>query len=79
MAGNNGWFGGILPNDNETGINYILTLSLDGLSFNDFATENGFWQPDGNTVNPNGGLDTPVFIDLTYDGVGETTEANVSR
>ena len=78
VAGNNGWFGGILPNDNETGINYILTLSLDGLSFNDFATENGFWQPDGNTVNPNGGLDTPVFIDLTYDGVGETTEANVS-
>ena len=78
VAGNDGWFGGILPNDNETGINMIWMVDLEGNAYTHYTTDNGFWQPDGNTVNPNGGLDTPVFIDLTYDGVNETEEANVN-
>ena len=78
VAGNDGWFGGILPNDNATGINHIWMVDLSGNAYTYYMTENGFWQPEGNTVNPNGGLDTPIFIDLTYDGVNETEEANVS-
>lgn len=78
VAGKDGWFGGILPNDNEIGINTIEIIGMDGSFINSYDTENGFWQPEGNTINPNGGLDTPVFIDLTYDGVDDNTEANVT-
>lgn len=78
VAGKDGWFGGILPNDNEIGINTIEIIGMDGIFINSYNTENGFWQPEGNTINPNGGLDTPVFIDLTYDGVDDNTEANVT-
>ena len=78
VAGKDGWFGGILPNDNEIGINTIEIIGMDGIFINSYNTENGFWQPDGNTVNPNGGLETPIFIDLTYDGVDDNVEANVT-
>ena len=78
VAGNDGWFGGILPNDNESGINYIAIVKLDGTSNTIYSTENGFWQPEGNTVNPNGGLETPIFIDLTYTSVEEGEDANVT-
>lgn len=77
VAGNDGWFGGILPNDLSEGINFIGISDLAGTVVNEYSTTNGYWQPDGNTVNPNGGLDTPIFIDLTYDGI-EETEANVN-
>ena len=78
VAGNDGWFGGILPNDSEDGINHIAIIGMDGNIFNEYNTSNGFWQPEGNTVNPNGGLDTPIFIDLTYTSVDEDEEANVT-
>ena len=78
VAGNDGWFGGILPNDSEDGINYIAIIGMDGNILNEYNTSNGFWQPEGNTVNPNGGLDTPIFIDLTYTSVDEDEEANVT-
>ena len=77
VAGNDGWFGGILPNNNEDGINMILVVDKDSYMVNTYSTENGQWYPEANTVNPNGGLDEPIFIDLTYDGVAEIEEANV--
>ncbi len=77
VAGNDGWFGGILPNNNEDGINMILVVDKDSYMVNSYSTENGQWYPEANTVNPNGGLDEPIFIDLTYDDVAEIEEANV--
>ena len=78
VAGNDGWFGGILPNDNENGINIIWILDMESYVINDYYTQNGEWLPEAQTIDPNAGLDEPIFIDLTYDGVEEqTTEANV--
>ena len=77
VAGNDGWFGGIIPNVNPNGINRILTWDLYSYSLNEYLTENGEWYPNANTVNPTNGLDEPIFIDLTYDGVEETVESNV--
>ena len=78
VAGNDGWFGGILPNVNPNGINRILIWDLYSYSLNEYLTENGEWYPNANTVNPTNGLDEPIFIDLTYDGVEEQeVEANI--
>ena len=73
VAGKDGWFGGILPNDNEYGINKILVFDITHYWFQDYYTAefNGHWNPDANTVNPTNGLDEPIFIDLTDDGVKE--------
>ena len=78
VAGNDGWFGGILPNDNETGVNSIWIYDINGFVENKFETQDGQWAPEANTVNPTNGLDEPIFIDLTYDGVEEQeVEANI--
>ena len=79
VAGNDGWFGGILPNDNEYGINKILVFDIRHYWFQDYYTAefNGQWYPEANTVNPTNGLDEPIFIDLTDDGVEEGMTANV--
>ncbi len=77
VAGNDGWFGGILPNVNPNGINRILIWDLYSYSLNEYLTENGEWYPNANTVNPTNGLNEPIFIDLTYDVVEETVESNV--
>ena len=77
VAGNDGWFGGILPNDNETGINFIQTVDLYDQNGNQYFTQDGHWNPNANTVNPTNGLDEPIFIDLTDDGVEEAVIANV--
>ena len=77
VAGKDGWFGGILPNDNETGINAIMIVDLESNIINTYDTEGGRWYPEANTVNPTNGLDEPIFIDLTYDGVEEAIETNV--
>ena len=77
VAGEDGWFGGILPNVNETGINFIATISLDSETIHFYYGENGQWAPEANTVNPSNGLDEPIFIDLFDDGVEETAAANV--
>ena len=78
VAGNDGWFGGILPNDNETGIIAILTSSIDFENINEYNSEDGQWYPEANTINPTNGLDEPIFIDLTEDGIEEELEANVT-
>ena len=77
VAGNDGWFGGILPNDNEIGVNAIWILDIESNFINEYNVEDGQWYPEANTINPNNGLDEPIFIDLTYDGVDEAVEANV--
>ena len=77
VAGNDGWFGGILPNDNETGINSIWIYDINGFVENKFETQDGQWAPSANTVNPTYGLDEPIFIDLTDDGVEEEVATNV--
>ena len=79
VAGKDGWFGGILPNDNEYGINKIMVYDITHYWYQEYRTTvyNGQWYPNANTVNPTNGLDEPIFIDLTYDGVEETVETNV--
>ena len=77
VAGNDGWFGGILPNNNELGITYIITTTMDVQSINQYFSEDGHWAPEANTVNPTNGLDEPIFIDLTDDGVEEPVATNV--
>ena len=78
VAGKDGWFGGILPNDNEDGINTIWVADLEGNVVNGYYATDGQWLCGANTANPTGGLDEPVFIDLTYDGVEEeSVESNV--
>ena len=77
VAGNDGWFGGILPNINEKGITHIIILDSDIMPVREYTSENGLWNPNANTVNPTNGLDEPIFIDLTDDGVEEAVVANV--
>ena len=77
VAGNDGWFGGILPNDNKDGINAIWIVDRENNIVNTFAVEDGQWQPNANTINPNAGLDEPIFIDLTDDGIEEGMTSNV--
>ncbi len=77
VAGKDGWFGGILPNDNENGINIIWILDMESYVINDYYTENGEWSPEAHTINPTNGLEEPIFIDLTDDGVEEGMTANV--
>jgi len=77
VAGNDGWFGGILPNINETGITTILIVDKDIMPVNEYTSGDGQWSPEANTVNPTNGLDEPIFIDLTDDGVEEPIATNV--
>ena len=77
VADKDGWFGGILPNVNPSGVNRIVIWDIYSYTLNEYYSENGQWNPEANTVNPNAGLDEPIFIDLTYDGVEETVETNV--
>lgn len=77
VAGKDGWFGGILPNNNKDGINTIMIVDMESNVINTYHTENGQWYPNANTSNPSAGLDEPIFIDLTDDGVDDNVEANV--
>ncbi len=77
VAGKDGWFGGILPNVNDEGINFIMVFDMDNNLVSGYYTTEGQWSPNANTVNPNVGLDEPIFIDLTDDGVEEDMTANV--
>ncbi len=77
VAGKDGWFGGILPNANDDGVNLIWILDMESYIVHEYYSENGQWYPEANTVNPTNGLDEPIFIDLTYDGVEEAFNANV--
>jgi hypothetical protein len=77
VAGKDGWFGGILPNVNPNGVNRIVIWDLYSYTLNEYLSVNGEWSPEANTVNPTNGLDEPIFIDLTDDGVEEGMATNV--
>ncbi len=77
VAGKDGWFGGILPNNNKDGINIIWILDMESYVINDYYAADGEWSPEAHTINPTNGLDEPIFIDLTDDGVEEGMTANV--
>ena len=77
VAGKDGWFGGILPNVNPNGVNRIVIWDLYSYTLNEYLSVNGEWSPEANTVNPNAGLNAPIFIDLTDDGVEEGLTTNV--
>lgn len=77
VVGKDGWFGGILPNVNPNGVNRIVIWDLYSYTLNEYLSVNGEWSPEANTVNPNAGLDAPIFIDLTDDGVADNIETNV--
>ena len=77
VAGKDGWFGGILPNVNPNGVNRIVIWDLYSYTLNEYLSVNGEWSPEANTVNPTNGLDEPIFIDLTDDGVADNIETNV--
>ncbi len=76
VAGKDGYFGGILPNSNEYGINIIWILDMESYIINDYYAEGGMWD-ETSTVNPSNGLNDPMFIDLTYDNVNEETTSNI--
>ena len=77
VVGKDGWFGGILPNVNPNGVNRIVIWDLYSYTLNEYLSVNGEWGPEANTVNPTNGLDEPIFIDLTDDGVADNYETNV--
>ena len=77
VVGKDGWFGGILPNVNPNGVNRIVIWDLYSYTLNEYLSVNGEWSPEANTVNPTNGLDEPIFIDLTDDGVADNYETNV--
>lgn len=71
VAGKDGYFGGILPNVNDEGINIIWVLDMESYVINDYYAEDGDFSAASST-NPQGGLDDLIFIDLTDDSVEET-------
>ena len=77
VAGKDGWFGGIMPNVNNDGINFILVFDMDNNLVSGYYTTEGYWSPNANTVNPTNGLDEPIFIDLTDVSIEEPVEANI--
>ena len=72
VSGKDGYFGGIIPNDNADGINIIWVLDMDSYVIGEYYTENadGMWDEVA-TANPAGGLEQPIFIDLITLGVEE--------
>ena len=69
VAGKNGYFGGILPNDGE-GVGFIEIVNMDFWVVNEYGTLGGVWGSTS-TVHPSVGLDDPLFIDLTDVSVEE--------
>ena len=76
VAGKDGYFGGIIPNDNPDGINIIWVLDMESYVVADYYTNDGLWGVTS-TANPNIGLDTPLFIDLIGLSVEEVENMNV--
>ena len=78
VAGKDGYFGGIIPNVNEDGINIIWVLDEESYIIGEYYTENGdgVWG-NAQTSNPQGGLDDIVFIDLSELSVDENVDTTV--
>ncbi|MDY0076981.1 MAG: DUF5689 domain-containing protein [Bacteroidales bacterium] len=71
VAGNDGHWGTIIPNMNENGIQLIEIRDLvDGTVLKTYQAADGVWGTT-NTVNPVGGLDEILVIDLIEIGLNE--------
>jgi len=78
VAGNDGHWGTIIPNANANGIQLIEIRDLvDGSVLKTYEAANGVWGTT-NTVDPEGGLDEILVINLIEIGLGETAAATVS-
>jgi hypothetical protein len=72
VFGNDGAWGGIIPNTNENGVRLLEERSLaDGSVVATYESENGVWGAT-NTANPNGGLVNVLVIDFSVPEVPET-------
>lgn len=70
VAGNNGAWGGIVPNLNPQGVRRVEERSLTtGLVVNSLSSTDGFWGST-NTANPTGGLTNIIVLDLAG-GIGQ--------
>ncbi|MBE2219454.1 MAG: T9SS type A sorting domain-containing protein [Ignavibacteria bacterium] len=65
VAGKNGRWGTIIPNDNANGVKRVEQFSIsDGSSVNFNTDPDGTWPSGANTVNPTGGSTTPVKLTI---------------
>lgn len=65
VAGKNGRWGTIIPNDNSNGVKRVEQFSItDGTSINFNTDPDGSWPSGANTVNPAGGSANPVKLTI---------------
>ncbi|MDA3942984.1 MAG: DUF5689 domain-containing protein [Bacteroidetes bacterium] len=75
VAGNDGHWGTIIPNANENGIQLIEIRDLvDGAVLKTYQAADGVWGTT-NTVNPVGGMDEILVIDLIEIGLADNLAA----
>ncbi|MDD2527813.1 MAG: choice-of-anchor J domain-containing protein [Lentimicrobiaceae bacterium] len=73
VAGINGSWGGIVPNINNEGVKRVEVRSLtDGSIMNDYNVPSAIWIG-VNTINPNGGVDNVLVLDLINIGIDYNT------
>jgi hypothetical protein len=66
VAGKNGRWGTIIPNDNANGVKRVEQFSITGGSSVNFNTDpDGIWPSGANTVNPLGGSTNPVKLTIS--------------
>ena len=72
VQGVDGSWGGIVPNVNTDGVQYIRVMSNeDGTTVHDYTDNDAVWSGT-DTKNPTGGLNTPLYIYLKEISVQET-------
>lgn len=65
VNGIQGNWGAIIPNDLTNGIRRIEEFSLlDGFSLSNITNSDGVWPGTGSTINPSGGMQNPIIINL---------------
>lgn len=63
VVGRNGRWGSLIPNNNSSGIQRVEVFSLSTGNSSNFSTDaDGNW-PGANTVNPTGGISSPLRLD----------------
>ncbi|MDY0344044.1 MAG: choice-of-anchor J domain-containing protein [Lentimicrobium sp.] len=73
VAGTSGSWGGIVPNTNNEGVKRVEVRSLtNGSIMNDYNVPSGVWIG-VNTINPTGGVDNVLVLDLINIGVDYNT------
>lgn len=75
VAGQNGYFGGILPNVNSQGVKLIKTFDLSGTPVNEY--EQTLYVSFAPTINPHNGHNDPIYIDLLENNVAEGASLQV--